>query len=185
MFQWSLYSPTTNFVTNLGNVGVVGLSAHMLATGKPGFTLGEFFAFFYASMFYEPVRQLNNLNNMLSEGKGFWRPSFEILDHPLTIENVPDAVKFPEGNIHVELRDVSFQYPERAPVVENLNLNMPPGTVTALVGHTGAGKILGKFDSSLYDVGSGAVCLNGTDVRQIASRVALQHRQCSTGTISL
>ena len=36
MFQWSLYSPTTNFVTNLGNVGVVGLGAYMLATGKPG-----------------------------------------------------------------------------------------------------------------------------------------------------
>ena len=46
MFQWSLYSPTTNFVTNLGNVGVVGLGAYMLATGKPGFTLGSSSPFF-------------------------------------------------------------------------------------------------------------------------------------------
>ena len=181
MFQWSLYSPTTNFVTNLGNVGVVGLGAYMLATGKPGFTLGEFFAFlFYASMFYEPVRQLNNLNNMLSEGKASGDRVFEILDHPLTIENVPDAVKFPEGNIHVELRDVSFQYPERAPVVENLNLNMPPGTVTALVGHTGAGKsTLANLILRFYDVGSGAVCLNGTDVRQIK----LQELRSNIGSV--
>lgn len=169
MFQWSLYSPMTNFVTNLGNVGVVGTGAYLLATGKPGFTLGEFFAFlFYASMFYEPVRQLNNLNNMLSEGKASGDRVFEVLDHPVAIENAPDAVRFPPGDIKVELRDVSFQYPEQAPVVEHLDLTMPPGTVTALVGHTGAGKsTLANLILRFYDVGEGSVTLNGTDVRQV------------------
>ncbi len=169
MFQWSLYSPATNFVTNLGNVGVVGVGAYLLATGKPGFTLGEFFAFlFYASMFYEPVRQLNNLNNMLSEGKASGDRVFEILDHPVTIQDAPDAVAFPSGEIRVQLRGVSFQYPERAPVVENLDLDLRPGTVTALVGHTGAGKsTLANLILRFYDVGAGAVTLNGTDVRQV------------------
>ena len=110
-------------------------------------------------MFYEPVRQLNNLNNMLSEGKASGDRVFEILDHPLTIENVPDAVKFPRVIYTLNLRDVSFNIKERAPVVENLNLNMPPGTVTALVGHTGAGKsTLANLILRFYDVGSGAVC---------------------------
>jgi len=169
MFQWSRYSPTTNFITNLGNVGVVGVGCYLLATKSPGFTLGEFFAFlFYASMFYEPVRQLNNLNNMLSEGKASGDRVFEILDHPLKIRNADNAVDFPSGSIRVEFKDVSFQYPERAPVVENLNLVLEPGTVTALVGHTGAGKsTIANLVLRFYDVGEGAIKLNDTDVRGI------------------
>ncbi len=169
MFQWARHSPITNFVTNLGYVGVVGVGAYLLATGKQGFTLGEFFAFlFYSPMFYQEVRQLNSLNNMISEGKASGDRVFEILDHPITIENAPAAVGFPTGDICVEFKDVSFQYPDRAPVVESLDLTLQPGTVTALVGHTGAGKsTIANLILRFYDVGAGAVTLNGTDVRQV------------------
>ena len=168
MFQWSKYSPTTNFITNLGNIGVVGIGGYLLATGHPGFTLGEFFAFlFYANMFYEPVRQLNNLNNMLSEGKASGDRVFEILDHPVTIKDAEDAKDFPDGDIHVKMDNLSFRYPERAPVVENLQLDLKPGTVTALVGHTGAGKsTIANLLLRFYDVEEGSITLNGQDVRQ-------------------
>jgi ATP-binding cassette subfamily B protein len=141
MYQWSRYSPTTGFITNLGNTGVVGVGGYLLATNHPGFSIGEFSAFlFYANMFYEPVRQLNNLNNMLSEGKVSGDRVFDILDHPVTIVDDEKADPFPEGVIHVEMKNIRFCYPERSAVVQNLNLEMKPGTVTALVGHTGAGK---------------------------------------------
>jgi len=169
MFQWSVYSPTTSFITNLGNTGVVGIGGYLLATNHPGFSLGEFFAFlFYANMFYEPVRQLNNLNNMLSEGKASGDRVFEVLDYPITIRDDSKAQDFPKGDIHVEMENLSFCYPERAPVVENLNLELKPGTVTALVGHTGAGKsTIANLLLRFYDVEEGTVTLNNMDVRKI------------------
>lgn len=168
MFQWSRHGPTTNFITNLGNTGVVGIGGYLLATGHPGFTLGEFFAFlFYANMFYEPVRQLNNLNNMLSEGKASGDRVFDILDHPVTIKDAEGAKGFPEGAVHVKMDNISFRYPERAPVVENLQLDLKPGSVTALVGHTGAGKsTIANLLLRFYDVGEGSITLNGQDVRE-------------------
>ena len=169
MYQWSRYSPTTGFITNLGNTGVVGVGGYLLATNHPGFSIGEFSAFlFYANMFYEPVRQLNNLNNMLSEGKVSGDRVFEILDHPITIVDDQEAEDFPKGDIHVEMKKLSFCYPERAPVVENLDLDMKPGTVTALVGHTGAGKsTIANLLLRFYDVEEGSITLNGRDVKKI------------------
>ena len=169
MYQWSKYGPTTGFITNLGNTGVVGVGGYLLATNHPGFSIGEFSAFlFYANMFYEPVRQLNNLNNMLSEGKVSGDRVFEILDHPITIVDEENAEDFPQGAIHVKMHNLSFCYPERAPVVENLHLEMKPGTVTALVGHTGAGKsTIANLLLRFYDVEAGSITLNGTDVRNI------------------
>ena len=172
MFRWSIQSPSASFISSLGIVAVVGMGAYLLKIqpdGSVGFTVGEFFAFLlYANMFYEPVRQLVQINNLMAAGKASGDRVFEILDHPVDIEDCEKPIEFPDGSIKVEFREVSFSYPERDETIDGLNLVLPAGKVTALVGPTGAGKTtLANLLQRYYEVDAGAVLLNGVDIREI------------------
>ncbi|WP_018546301.1 ABC transporter ATP-binding protein [Streptomyces sp. LaPpAH-108] len=87
----------------------------------------------------------------------------------------PGEPKEPAGS-RVELRDVSFAYDHRAPVLDHVDLVLEPGTVTALVGPSGAGKsTLAGLLPRFADPGSGSVLLGGTDLRDIPAEVLYQH----------
>lgn len=173
MFRWSIHGPGTNFITSLGGVAVVGLGGWFLLQGEaPGtgaFTFGSFVAFFaYCAMLYQPLGTLNNLNHLFAAGKVSGERVFEILDHPVDVANPPQPQPFPTGLVEACFRGVTFRYPERPSVVENLDLTLPAGQVTALVGHTGAGKTtIANLLLRYYDVTSGTVTINGVDVRAI------------------
>ncbi|MBO94895.1 MAG: ABC transporter ATP-binding protein [Opitutales bacterium] len=172
MFRWSIQSPLAGFISSLGVVAVVGMGAYLLKIkpdGSSGFTVGEFFAFLlYTNMFYEPVRQLVQINNLMAAGKASGDRVFEILDHPVDIRDCENPSDFPVGPIQVEFREVCFSYPERDEIIDKLDIVLPPGKVTALVGPTGAGKTtLANLLQRYYEVDSGAVLLNGIDIREI------------------
>lgn len=166
MFRWSIYAPTSNFIASLGTVAVVGMGGYLLLA-DPSFKFGKFVAFFaYCGMFYEPIGRLSSLNHMLSAAKASGERVFEVLDFPVTVTPPLHPKRFPTNLLSVSYRDVSFSYPERAQVVENLNLDLWPGKVTALVGPTGAGKsTIANLLLRYYDVDDGAVSINGTDIR--------------------
>ena len=74
----------------------------------------------------------------------------------------------------MEFRDVSFSYDPGEPVIQELSLKCPPGTVTALVGPSGGGKsTLARLIARFWDVDSGTVLVNGRDVRDQPSRELL------------
>lgn len=173
MFRWSIHGPGSNFITSLGSVAVVGLGGWFLLRGEaPGsgaFTFGSFVAFFaYCAMLYQPLGTLNNLNHLFAAGKASGERVFEILDHPLEVAPPAQPQPFPAGIVEVRFDRVTFQYPNRPCVTENLDLVLPAGQVTALVGHTGAGKTtIANLLLRYYDVSGGAVTINGVDVRTI------------------
>jgi len=173
MFRWSLHGPGTNFITSLGSVAVIGLGGYYLIEGEAPFTgpftFGSFVAFFaYCSMLYQPISTLNSINHLLAAGKASGERVFEILDHPVSIANAADPRPFPAPPVEARFNNVSFQYPGRPPVIEALDLTLPAGKVTALVGHTGAGKsTIANLLLRYYDVTAGAVTINGVDVRAI------------------
>ncbi len=168
MFRWALYRPGTTFVTNLGVTSVLGVGGYLILSGTPGFSYGDLLQFFlFATLLYGPLEQLHGLNHMLSAGRSSGDRVFEILDEPDAISSPPDAVPYPTGIIGVEFSGVSFNYPERGTVIENLNLSLDAGKVTALVGHTGAGKsTIANLAMRSYDVVEGAVLHNGIDIRR-------------------
>ncbi len=168
MFRWSIYSPTSNFIASIGTVAVVGVGGYLLNTSAD-FTFGDFVAFFaFCRMLYEPISLLNGLNHMLAAGKASGERVFEILDHPVEIENLNNPAQFPQGLITVKYENVSFSYPERDQVINDFELELPAGNVTALVGHTGAGKsTIANLLLRYYDVSEGAVLLNDVDIRNI------------------
>ncbi len=167
MYRYSLYISCSNFIGSMGAVMVLGFGGYLLMEGR--MTHGELVGFFlYCAMFYEPINRLNQVNQLISAGKASGDRVFEILDHPVAVKNDPNPITFPEGLVEAEFRNVSFAYQERAPVVEGINLTLHAGKVTALVGHTGAGKsTLANLLLRYYDVTGGELLLNGADVRRI------------------
>jgi ATP-binding cassette subfamily B protein len=101
---------------------------------------------------------------------------FQVLDRLPRIESRPDAPGLPPGNGRVELRDVTLEYEgARRPALHDVSLEVAGGTTVALVGATGSGKTtLVQLIPRLYDVTSGAVLVDGADVRDV-DVAALRH----------
>jgi len=169
MYRWAWYSPGSSFIASLGTLALFGIGGY-LTVHRADFQMGDFVAFFfYSQMLYMPLQRLTMLNQLLSTGKSSGDRVFEILDHPIEILSPAQPKPFPEGVLRVDFDGVGFKYSERAAVLENFDLTLEPGKVTALVGHTGAGKsTVANLAMRAYDVTSGHVRINGVDVRDLA-----------------
>ncbi|MBC2596038.1 ABC transporter ATP-binding protein [Ruficoccus amylovorans] len=169
MFLWSFYMPGSQFVASLGTVAVFAAGGYLIIT-EQAFTIGEFFAFFLlAQMLYMPLWRLTMLNQMLASGKASGDRVFEIIDAEVEVDEPPAPKPFPAGNIEVKFDRVDFRYPGRPAVLEDFNLTLEAGKVTALVGHTGAGKsTVANLAMRAYDATAGAVLVNGIDIRELS-----------------
>jgi len=167
MYRWSLHGPGTNFISSLGAVAVLGVGGVFLMDGN--LTLGGFVAFFaYCSLLYQPVSQLNNLNNLFASARASGDRVFEILDHPVTVASPALPKPFPPAIPGVTFHGVTHAYDGRSPVLQDFSLTLPAGRVTALVGHTGAGKsTIANLLLRYYDVSAGSVRIGGIDVREL------------------
>ena len=179
MYRWSIQGPGASFTSSMGILAVVGMGAYLLET-DPQFTKGQFFAFLlYANMFYEPIRQLVGINNLVAAGKASGERVFEIMDAPIEIVNSTSPRPFPIQSHEIKFDKVSFSYSERSPIVKNLSFNLPQGSTTALVGPTGAGKsTIANLLLRYYDVDEGSITIGGTPIQDIclkALRVNIGH----------
>ena len=168
MYRWSIQGPGASFLSSLGILAVVGMGAYLLQK-EPSFTSGKFFAFLlYANMFYEPVRQLVSINNLVAAGKASGERVFEILDTPNEINNHTQPINFPHRIQEIEFKNVSFSYDERNPIIKDLSFSIPEGSTTALVGATGAGKsTTANLLLRYYDITSGTITIGGKSLDRI------------------
>jgi subfamily B ATP-binding cassette protein MsbA len=141
---------------------------------------GSFAAFLVALMTAnQSLRQVANLQTVMSEGLIAARRLFGALDVEPTIRDAPAAPDLPIGEATVRLENVSFHYGDATQVLEDLSLEARRGEIVALVGPSGAGKstvlnLIPRF----YDVSAGRVLIDDFDVRQVGlaslrSRIAL------------
>ena len=168
MYRWSIQGPGASFLSSLGILAVVGMGAHLLQT-EPTFTSGKFFAFLlYTNMFYEPVRQLVSINNLIAAGKASGERVFEILDTPNEINNHDKPLTFPKKLKSIEFERVSFSYDERSAIIEDLSFTIPEGSTTALVGATGAGKsTTANLLLRYYNVTAGQIRIGNENLEKI------------------
>ncbi len=168
MRRWSVYGPATNFIASTGVVAVLGYGGFLLMQGE--MSAGTFVGFYaYCAMLYEPVGRLNQLNHLISAGRASGDRVMEILDHPVSVCESENPVPFPTKAGDIIFDEVSFAYADRPEVIENLNLTLPAGKTTALVGHTGAGKsTIANLLLRYYDVTAGRVTIAGRDLRDLS-----------------
>ena len=170
MFRWSLYSPATTLATKLGFLSIVGVGGYLVLQKTSDFSMGELLAFFlYANMLYQPISQLHGLNHLIAAGRASGERVFEVLDAAVDVDEPTEPTQLPAGPIEVAFEHVQFEYPGRPAVLKDLTLTLEANQVTALVGHTGAGKsTVANLAMRTHDVTQGTVKLTGEDIRNIS-----------------
>lgn len=170
MFRWSFYSPATTLVTKLGFLSIVGVGGYLVLQDSSDFSMGELLAFFlYANMLYMPISQLHGLNHLIAAGRASGERVFEILDATVDVDEPANPIPLPKAPIEVTFEDVQFEYSDRPAILKNLNLTLEANQVTALVGHTGAGKsTIANLAMRTHDVSAGSIKLTGVDIRNIS-----------------
>jgi len=147
------------------------------ATIVGGKTAGDFTSFLTAFLLaYEPAKRLARLQvNLESQTVGV-RAFFGILDQPASPTEAAAAppVAFSSGTI--EFKDVTFGYRPRTPVLNSLRFHIASNTKLALVGPSGGGKTtILNLIPRLYDVNSGAVLIDGQDIRGVSAESVRRH----------
>lgn len=171
-FFSSLTNPSTRLVNNI-IYAAVALVGALSAVGG-GISVGDLSVFLsYASQYAKPFNEISGVVTELQNALACAARVFSLLDED---DRVPDkenaAVLSPRGT--VDLKDVCFRYVPDRPLIEGFNLHVKPGQRIAIVGPTGCGKttminLLMRF----YDVNSGAILVDGTDIRD-ATRHSLR-----------
>lgn len=140
-------------------------------------TLGDFAAYTGALlMAAQPVRTLGNLNAIVQEALAALTRYFAILDEKPRIDEKPAAAALAVTSGVLRFVNVSFRYREDAPALEGVDLDVPAGGVTALVGRSGSGKsTLMALVPRLYDATAGRVLIDGQDVRDVSIASLRRH----------
>src|SRR4051812_8868893 len=161
----AFYNPFLAFLPNLG-LAIILLVGGRQVMNKT-LTLGDFTAFYtYLLMLIQPMRMLGVALGLAQRATASGARLLEILDREPRI--VSGGSPLPAGRGRVELRDVSFGYGSGRESLHDVSLAVEPGSTVALVGATGSGKTtLVQLLSRLYDVRSGAVLIDGADVRAV------------------
>lgn len=153
----------------LANAGV--LIVGVLLGFTTDMTAGKVLAFaFLVTLFVGPVQMGTQILTDAQNAIVSWRRVIGILETPADlIDPGPDGKELPRGPLDVTFEDVTFAYPDGPDVLSDVSMHIDAGTRVAIVGETGSGKsTFAKLLTRLMDPGSGAVLLDGIDVRQIA-----------------
>ncbi|GAA3688018.1 ABC transporter ATP-binding protein [Gordonia hankookensis] len=165
------YFPFITLMSDLASAVAIAVGAHQITTGS--LSAGTLVAFvLYLSMLFGPVQQLSQVFDGYQQAVVGLRRISDLLGTPSSLIRRDDVVTTPRGGFEgrAVLDDVSFRYSGAdRDALSDIDLTIPPGTSLALVGKTGAGKsTIVKLLARYYDPTSGAVRMDGTDIRDFA-----------------
>ncbi len=172
------FEPFVHFASALGVVVVIYFGGRLAVGGA--LPIEDLVAFFlYLELFYQPVRHLSHAWEAIQEAlAGAERVSELLLEEP-EIVDLPGAHDYrgrARGAIRFE--NVSFSYLTDRPILRSIDLDIPAGSVVALVGPTGVGKsTLASLVPRFYDVNEGRITVDGHDIREL--KVESLRRQIS------
>ncbi len=161
--QW--LSPMMHVIVSVGIAAAIGYGSHLIMTNR--ITSGNFVSFITALiLLYTPVKNIGNNLNAVQFSFFSIERIFEILDSVPEIRNRENAKTLSREHSLIQFKDVCFEYVPNVPVLKNINLDIKKGETVALVGNSGGGKttivnLLPRF----YDVKSGAILIDGIDIR--------------------
>lgn len=174
--KYRAYQRMAVFMTGLGffqrmlYVVVVGVGGLLVYFGQ--IALGDLLAFvLYIGLILQPVQRLTNFTQQFEQGMTGFRRFTEVMDETPEIADTANALPLPSGPGKVQFDDVTFSYDNGEHVLRHVSLTIPPGSTVALVGPSGAGKTtMCNLIPRFYDVDSGAVRVDGVDIRDVTLR---------------
>jgi ATP-binding cassette subfamily B protein len=172
------YFPSVEMLSGLAVAAIVLYGGLQAIEGH--ISIGTIVAFVAAlANLFEPIQQLSQLYATYQSGMAALEKIFQLLDVKPDLEDRADAVELPRIAGEVDFDDVSFAYQKRRGdesteqvlALDHISLQIPPGQTVALVGATGAGKsTMAKLIARFYDPTSGAILIDGHDLREVSSR---------------
>jgi ABC-type multidrug transport system fused ATPase/permease subunit len=152
-------------VSGIRNTVVFCLGCYFVIEGE--MTYGAVMAFLsYAMRVFQPVLNLTREAMRFEQMMISVDRIYEVLDHEIEVTDKPDAVDLQRIKGRVEFEEVWFEYEEGEPVIQGVSLEVEPGEMVALVGHTGCGKTtLTSLLMRYFDVSKGAIKIDGHDLR--------------------
>ncbi len=190
-FANAIYNPIVEFLTSFGTVLVAAVGGTLALRGR--LSAADIVGFFmYLSLFYTPLTTLARLAEDVQTCVASGERVLQILDETSDVAERTDAKDVGIGSGRIEFQDVSFSYSgDEDSVLKGISFTAKPGTMTAIIGTTGAGKstivsLLERF----YDPDGGKILLDDVDIRDITLdclrrnlSVALQDVFLFNGTI--
>jgi ATP-binding cassette subfamily B protein len=159
--------PLMNFIGNIAYV-LISVIGGIFVTQQT-LKIGDIQAFIqYSRQFTHPITQTANIANIVQSTVASAERIFELLDEP---EEVPDktgaqTIAFLQGE--VKFAGVKFGYQAGKPLIEDMNIDVQPGQVIAIVGPTGAGKTtLINLLMRFYDIDDGKITIDGVNIRDM------------------
>ena len=162
-----MMSPLMHLVISFGIAGVIWLGSYLIVHHE--ITAGNFVSFITALiMLYNPIKSIGNNYNNVQMALMAMERVFGLLGQQPAIHNKPDAKPLTEVKKEIFYDHVCFEYLKDKPVLKDVSLKVKVGQTIAFVGNSGGGKttmvnLLPRF----YDVKSGAVKIDGVDVRDL------------------
>lgn len=162
-----MMSPLMHLVISFGIAGVIWLGSYLIVHHE--ITAGNFVSFITALiMLYNPIKSIGNNYNNVQMALMAMERVFGLLEQQPAIHNKPDAKPLTEVKKEIFYDHVCFEYLKDKPVLKDVSLKVKVGQTIAFVGNSGGGKttmvnLLPRF----YDVKSGAVKIDGVDVRDL------------------
>ncbi|GAB4074405.1 ABC transporter ATP-binding protein [Barrientosiimonas marina] len=160
-----------NTITDLAPLLVIAFAGYSVIAGDV--TIGTMAAFTgLMERVYGPLRRLISSSTVLTQSIASIDRVFELMNEPYDIVDKPDAKQIDSIDGRIDIENVSFRYEdEEGDVMRNVSLNVESGETIALVGMSGGGKsTLVSLIPRFYDVTSGSIKVDGTDIRDIKAR---------------
>ena len=176
--QWfsSLINPTTRLINNIVYI-FVGVIGSILALNGEVFignfkisgvvTVGLIVSFLtYASQFAKPINDITSVSTQLQGASASLKRIFEVIDNETEDNSEKNMLNVTDGKVVFE--NVSFSYDKDKKLIENLNLEIKPNSIVAIVGSTGAGKTtLVNLLMRFYELDSGRILIDNQDISKV------------------
>lgn len=163
----NLVWPSTDIVSIIVRAFIFGVGLLGMGTGTVSF--GTIIAMTdYSARFWQPLMNLSNLMNTFINAVANLERIFEMMDEPVTVDDLPGAKEMPEIKGDVHFRDVTFAYEPGINILEHLSFDVKAGQSVALVGPTGAGKTtIVNLISRFYNISGGEVDIDDSDISKV------------------
>jgi len=162
-------TPIMEALTGIMIAGFIFFSGKLIASGE--LEINNFFSFLAAMMLaYQPIRSLATMNLTIYQGAAAAKRIFAVIDKEIITKNNPKQPNLTIKNCDIQFKEVSFRYKNtEKKAVKKINLNIKENSLTAFVGHSGAGKstiinLLPRF----YEPQEGKIFIDGQDIHKVS-----------------
>ena len=165
--EMGIFQALMEFFVSILSVSVITVGGLLIMQGRLQYV--DLLTFtLYITTFVNPIRKLANFSEMFANGMAGLQRFMDIMRTEPALQDAPDAKDLSGVRGEIDVNHVSFAYDGTLDVLHDVSLHVAPGETIAVVGPSGGGKsTLCQLIPRFYDVSSGAICIDGSDVRKL------------------